>query len=77
MKGYVARKGNRWYAVIYDGLDPVTGQERRSWHPAGTDRAQAEQFARQLAATANGRDELIDPANPHLIARTRSRTHVL
>src|SRR5438046_539358 len=29
MKGYVAQKGNRWYAVIYDGLDPVTGQERR------------------------------------------------
>lgn len=24
MKGYVARKGDRWYAVIYEGLDPVT-----------------------------------------------------
>ena len=45
MKGYVARKGNRWYAVIYDGLDPVTGRERRSWHPAGTDRADAERLA--------------------------------
>ena len=40
MKGYVARKGDRWYAVIYDGLDPVTGRERRRWHPAGTDRAE-------------------------------------
>ena len=29
MKGYVARKGDRWYAVIYEGLDPVTGRERR------------------------------------------------
>jgi integrase len=57
MKGYVAQKGNRWYAVIYDGLDPVTGQERRRWHPAGTDRAEAEQLARQLAAVANGRDD--------------------
>jgi hypothetical protein len=30
MKGYVARKGNRWYAVIYEGTDPITGRERRS-----------------------------------------------
>ena len=41
MQGYVARKGDRYYAVIYEGLDPVTGKERRSWHPAGTDRAEA------------------------------------
>ncbi len=40
MKGYVARKGNRWYAVIYEGLDPVTGRERRSWHAAGTPRVE-------------------------------------
>ena len=38
MKGYVARKGERWYAVIYEGLDPVTGRERRTWHAAGTNR---------------------------------------
>jgi hypothetical protein len=35
MKGYVARKSDRWYAVIYEGLDPITGRERRTWHPAG------------------------------------------
>jgi len=29
MKGYVARKGDRFYAVIYEGLDPLTGRERR------------------------------------------------
>ena len=23
MKGYVAQKGSRWYAVIYDGLIPL------------------------------------------------------
>jgi hypothetical protein len=33
MKGYVAKKGSNWYAVIYEGTDPVTGKERRSWHP--------------------------------------------
>jgi len=42
MKGYVARKGSRWYAVVYEGIDPVTGKERRSWHPAGCERGDAE-----------------------------------
>ncbi len=27
MQGYVARKRDRYYAVIYEGLDPVTGRE--------------------------------------------------
>lgn len=49
MKGYVVRKGNQHYAVIYEGLDPVTGRERRRWHPAGADRAQAEVLANELA----------------------------
>src|SRR3954454_1604851 len=49
MQGYIARKGDRYYAVIYEGLDPLTGRERRRWHPAGTDRAMAEQLASDLA----------------------------
>ena len=57
MKGYVARKGDRWYAVIYEGLDPITGRERRSWHPAGTDRADAERLAARLAREHNGRND--------------------
>ena len=57
MKGYVARKGDRWYAVVYEGLDPVTGRERRSWHAAGTDRADAERLATRLAAERNGRND--------------------
>lgn len=57
MKGYVARKGDRWYAVIYEGLDPVTGKERRRWHPAGTCRTDAERLAANLAASLNGRND--------------------
>ena len=49
MRGYVARKGDRFYAVIYEGIDPITGRERRRWHPAGTDRAAAEEIATELA----------------------------
>ena len=57
MDGYVARKGNRWYAVIYHGLDPVTGREQRTWHAAGTDRETAERLARKLAKETVGRDD--------------------
>ena len=57
MKGYVTRKGDRWYAVIYEGIDPVTGGERRSWHAAGTERSDAERLAARLAAERNGRND--------------------
>jgi len=49
MHGYVAKRRDRYYAVIYEGRDPVTGKERRSWHPAGTDRAEAERLTAKLA----------------------------
>lgn len=54
----MARKGDRWYAVIYEGLDPVTGKERRSWHPAGTSRKDAERLAASLATDLNGRNDV-------------------
>ena len=57
MQGHVARKRDRYYAVIYEGLDPVTGKERRTWHPAGTDRAEAERLATRLAAERDGRND--------------------
>lgn len=58
MNGYVAQRRGRFYAVIYEGRDPVTGKERRKWHPAGTNRAEAERLAAQLAAKERKR---IDP----------------
>jgi hypothetical protein len=59
MKGYVARKGNRWYAVIYEGTDPVTGREVRRWHPAGTERADAERLAARLASELEDRNDAV------------------
>ena len=52
IRGYLARKGDRYHAVIYERLDPLTGQERRRRHPAGTDRARAESLASDLADRA-------------------------
>lgn len=59
MRGYVTQKGDRWYAVIYQGVDPETCRERRRWVPAGTDRAEAEGLAARL-----GREES-DRRNGH------------
>jgi hypothetical protein len=57
MKGYVTRKGDRWYAVIHEGLDPITGRERRRWHAAGASRTDAERLAARLAKQRNGRND--------------------
>lgn len=55
MHGYVAQRRGRFYAVIYEGRDPVTGKEVRRWYPAGTDRAEAERLAARLASTEQDR----------------------
>lgn len=59
MQGYVAQKGQRWYAVIYQGLDPITGKERRRWYPAGSIREEAERLAGQLATEENRNNDEI------------------
>jgi integrase len=59
MNGYVAQRRGRYYAVVYEGRDPVTGKERRSWHPAGTDRAEAERLAAKLAAEERTRVDAV------------------
>lgn len=55
MRGHVTRKGDVWYAVIYEGVDPVTGKERRRWHRAGSDRDEAEALATRLASAESAR----------------------
>jgi hypothetical protein len=55
VRGYITRKGNNWYVFIYEGLDPTTGRERRRWHAAGKERAEAEALAQQLGAEAAAR----------------------
>lgn len=53
MRGYVAKKGNRWYAVIYDGVDPKTGKERRRWIAAGTRKGDAEKLVTEMVKRRN------------------------
>lgn len=48
MRGHIARKGNRYYAVIYEGTDPVTGRARHRWHAGGRTRKEAERVLADL-----------------------------
>jgi len=57
MNGYIAQRRGRFYVVIYEGRDPVTGKEQRRWHPAGTDRGEAERLMKKLATTETRRVE--------------------
>jgi len=43
-------KGLPVYAIFYAEVDPMTGRERRRWHPAGTDRNETCEMAARLAA---------------------------
>lgn len=45
---YIVQRRDRFYVVTYDGLDPLTGKERRRWHPVGNDRVEAESVAERL-----------------------------
>lgn len=48
MRGYVVKKGKQYYAVIYEGVDPTTGRERRQWHPGGPVKRDAERLVNEL-----------------------------
>ena len=45
---YIVQRQDRFYVVAYDGLDPLTGKERRRWHPVGHDGQEAEAIRRRL-----------------------------
>ena len=50
---YIVSRNNRFYVVAYDGIDALTGRERRRWHPAGASRTDAEAIAATLDAAAS------------------------
>ncbi len=42
---YIVNRRDRFYVVAYDGIDPISGRERRRWHPAGTSRDDAAELS--------------------------------
>ncbi len=45
---YIVQRQQNFYFVAYNGLDPITRAERRRWHPAGNERADAEKIQRRI-----------------------------
>lgn len=56
MRGYTVKKGSRYYAVIYEGTDAVTGKEKRRWYPAGTVKSDADAMVTRLAKSLHEGD---------------------
>lgn len=48
MRGHIAKKGYRYYAVVYEGVDSATGKERHRWHIGGSTRRDAERVLADL-----------------------------
>jgi integrase len=53
MRGYTVKKGRQYYAVLYEGIDPATGKERRRWVPGGPKRGDAERLLTELVKRNN------------------------
>ncbi len=53
MRGYVVKKGKNYYAVVYDGVDPGTGKEKRKWVSAGPRKGDAEKLVTELVKRRN------------------------
>ena len=56
MRGHIAKKGNRYYAVIYEGPDPSSGKAHHRWHAAGGTRKDAERLLADLVKKSHDGD---------------------
>lgn len=59
MRGTVQKKGKKWYAVVYDGVNPATGNYRRRWVQAGTRRGDAEKLLAELVQRSHRGETLV------------------
>jgi hypothetical protein len=41
---YIVQRNQNYYVIADIGHDPITGAERRRWHPAGNERADVEKI---------------------------------
>lgn len=59
MRGTIQKKGKKWYAVVYDGVNPATGNYRRRWVQAGTRRGDAEKLLAELVQRSHRGETLV------------------
>lgn len=60
MHGTVTKKGNRWYAVVYEGRDDA-GKPKRRWIAAGARKADAERVLAELIRKKHEGEPLVLP----------------
>ena len=58
MRGHIAKRGNRYYAVVYQGTDPGTGKDKYKWVAAGTRRSDAERLVNELVGRVNSGEDI-------------------
>jgi integrase len=56
VRGHIAKKGNRYYAVIYEGPDLQSGKARHRWHAAGATRKDAQRLLAELVKKSHDGD---------------------
>jgi integrase len=56
MRGNVAKKGARYYAVVYEGTDAVTGKDTYRWYAGGDTRKEAEKLLGELVKRVHDGD---------------------
>jgi integrase len=56
LRGHIAKKGNRYYVVIYEGPDPGSGKARHRWHAAGATRKDAQRMLADLVKKSHDGD---------------------
>jgi len=87
MRGHIAKRGNRYYAVVYQGTDPGTGKDKYKWVAAGTRRSDAERLVNELVGRVNSGEDiapdrtslatyLTDRWLPHQELRLRPTTYL-
>jgi integrase len=80
---YIVERKDRFFVVDYDGIDPITGRERRRWILAGHTRGAAESLVARLdlERDTTRRDPstiggfLVDVWLPRKAAHVRATTH--
>ncbi len=78
MKGYVRQRGDRHYAVIYEGRDPVTGKElaRMNLAPSLTEACQISERPRRVlraSRTLLALASSLRPVDVERLAQSRTR----
>jgi hypothetical protein len=62
MRGHLVQRGDRYDAVVDEGIDPATGKEPHRWYPAEHDTPRSREGARRSSALRTQISAVSDPS---------------